>query len=689
MFYLQIKLIALDTIHIKPDQMVMILSESCGDSSSNTSENLQQILHEGVATEEHQPTSAASTKSKIEAHGTASEAISLNEAASSGNSSGSRNRNVSVVTPFLAKHLNDQNQIPRDNYYRYCYRHNPEVTCNKEADNTKMNYIQKSLEKLPSRDQEAINHVWSIFNAAPDNYRRLILRGLLSQCCFPQLSFVSQEVSSLIRIDFLSALPSEISLKILCYLDCASLCNAAQVSRKWQSLADDDRVWHHMCEQHIDRKCPNCGWGLPLMHMKRAREMTDDETKQSTYSETSPDTSSPSSGEKRDRENDEVESELKRIKMSQNENALQRKVLKKRPWKSVYSERYKLEKNWRKGLYTVKTFEGHTDGITCLQFNQKYLMTGSYDATVKIWRVDTGECIRTLTGHKKGIRSLAFDGQKLITSGLDSTIKVWNYHTGNCISTYRGHTDAVVSVDFLNKTIVSGSADQTVKVWHVDSRTCYTLRGHTDWVNSVKIHALSNTVFSASDDTTVRMWDLENNNCLRVFGGVDNNGHIGQVQCVIPFIYNNELVEDFVESEPSTGQGVINASDNSSSRNSDQLELTPSDSEINNAPLPENRNYPTHLLTCSLDNTIKLWNVKTGKCIRTQFGHIDVVWSLSSDTFRIISGAHDRLVKVWDLQNGKCLHTFSNNSSVSCVGLSDSRFAAGLENGSVKMWSFE
>lgn len=58
----------------------------------------------------------------------------------------------------------------------------------------------------------------------------------------PQLSFVSQEVASLIKIDFISTLPQEIALKILCYLDCNSLCNAAQVSRKWKTLADDDQV---------------------------------------------------------------------------------------------------------------------------------------------------------------------------------------------------------------------------------------------------------------------------------------------------------------------------------------------------------------------------------------------------------------------------------------------------------------
>lgn len=264
-----------------------------------------------------------------------------------------------------------------------------------------------------------------------------------------------------------------------------------------------------------------------------------------------------------------------------------------------------------------------------------------------------------------------FDNQKLISCGLDSTIKVWNYHNGQCISTYRGHEDAVVSVDFLDKTIVSGSADSTVKVWHVDSRTCYTLRGHTDWVNSVKIHPQSNTAFSASDDTTIKMWDLENHKCIKTFGGMESNGHVGQVQCVIPINYKDTLVADTDASEDTTGNEEINASD----------VMHHSDSNDNK--------YPTHLLTSSLDNTIKIWDVKTEKCIRTQFGHIEGVWSISADNFRIVSGAHDRLIKLWDLQDGKCLHTWSGDSIVNCVGLSDSSFAAGLENGKVKLYCFD
>lgn len=649
----------------------MNLQDLClpdGDTSTTT-ENLDIILQKGLSS-----SLAVSMSAKVDTwhHKEQPRSKSMTPVAIP-------SEDMSVVTPFLVKHINDQTNIPKDNIHKFCYRHNPDIVCNKQADDVKMKSIQQELETLPSRDREAISHVWLIFSAAPHPHRSLILKGLLSQCCFPQLLTISQEINQLIRIDFIATLPVEISLKILCYLDCKSLCNAAQVSRRWKELADDDRVWHHMCEQHIDRKCPNCGWGLPLMHMKRAREIHSD-----------------------------GEHDPKRRKTSDEKDP---EKVKKRPWKSVYSERYQLEKNWRNGTYTLQEFNGHKDGVTCLQFSRKYLMSGSYDATIKIWNIETGECVRTLTGHLKGVRALAFDSQKLITGGLDSTIKVWNYHTGQCISTYRGHDDAVSSVDFSGKTIVSGSADCTVKVWHVDSRTCYTLRGHSDSINCVKIHQPSNTVFSASDDTTVKMWDLNSNQCLRVFGGIENNGHVGQVETVIPFVFKgDDLIVDEADSDSESGsnahlrqqqhqyqqqlqnrRGLVTSQLPPSQLATIQNNGLPQASEApleNTFELPDNPNYPTHLLTSSLDNTIKLWDVKTGKCVRTQFGHIEGVWSISADTFRIVSGAHDRLVKVWDLQDGKCLHTFGNNASVSCVGLSSHSFAAGLENGVIKMYNF-
>ncbi|CCK69920.1 ubiquitin-binding SDF ubiquitin ligase complex subunit MET30 KNAG_0D01690 [Huiozyma naganishii CBS 8797] len=502
---------------------------------------------------------------------------------------------------------------PAFNFNRFCYRHDPDIqhslthtSCYKQ-DLKRVKKINDRISKLPIQEQSEIHHIISKFNNSNDRLRTLILDGLLNSCCFPQLSYVSSELKDMIKIDFISILPQELSLKILSYLDCQSLCQATKVCRRWKVLADDDRVWYHMCQQHIDRKCPNCGWGLPLLHMKnRAKAIKGKQQKQ-------------------------VEEDSQEAEKQMN------------PWKIIYRDRFKVELNWRKGKCMVKEFKGHMDGILSMKFNFRFLFTGSYDGTVAIWDLFTGKLIRRLNGHQDGVKTLFFDGQKLITGSLDKTIRVWNYMTGECISTYRGHTNSVMSVDSFKKIIVSGSADKTVKVWHVESRTCYTLRGHSEWVNCVKLHPKSFCCFSCSDDTTIRMWDIRTNTCLKVF-----TGHVGQVQKVIPLTILD--IENLVMDSNSADDETVTGVDESVNEETPPL--------VVGSQLDGTIPYPTHLLSCSLDNTIKLWEVKSGKCIRTQFGHVEGVWDIAADNFRIVSGSHDGSIKIWDLQSGRCMHTF-------------------------------
>lgn len=552
--------------------------------------------------------------------------------------------------------------LPEYNFTKFCYRHNPDIqfspthtACYKQ-DLKRTQEINANIAKLPLQEQSDIHHIISKYSNSNDKIRKLILDGILSTSCFPQLSYISSLVTHMIKIDFISILPQELSLKILSYLDCQSLCNATRVCRKWQKLADDDRVWYHMCEQHIDRKCPNCGWGLPLLHMKRARIQQN-----STGSSSNADIQTQTT----------------------------------RPWKVIYRERFKVESNWRKGHCRIQEFKGHMDGVLTLQFNYRLLFTGSYDSTIGIWDLFTGKLIRRLSGHSDGVKTLYFDDRKLITGSLDKTIRVWNYITGECISTYRGHSDSVLSVDSYQKVIVSGSADKTVKVWHVESRTCYTLRGHTEWVNCVKLHPKSFSCFSCSDDTTIRMWDIRTNSCLKVF-----RGHVGQVQKIIPLTIKD--VENLATDNTSDGSSL---QDDSIMADGVGESDTPSDEQ--ETVLDENIPYPTHLLSCGLDNTIKLWDVKTGKCIRTQFGHVEGVWDIAADNFRIISGSHDGSIKVWDLQSGKCMHTFNGRrlqretqhtqtqslgdkvAPIACVCIGDSECFSGDEFGCVKMYKFD
>lgn len=610
------------------------------------------------------------------------------------------------VAPFLTRHIPEQyaplgprpdGSQPSNANSRYCYRHRPDLKCRRQADEPSMEQLQQvrihhegyilgcvfwltrlqELQALPESDQQGISHVWSLFSAAPAKHRKLMLQGILAQCCFPQLSYISATVRDLIRIDFLTALPPEIAFKILSYLDTASLCRAAQVSHRWRELADDDVVWHRMCEQHIRRKCKKCGWGLPLLERKRLRESKREIEQRAlqwgNQGQSPNDAQSGSSGENAD---------AKSPSPNQDGDYFKTRY---RPWKEVYRDRFKVGTNWKYGRCSIKVFKGHTNGVMCLQFEDNILATGSYDATIKIWDTETGEELRTLRGHTAGIRCLQFDDTKLISGSIDRSIKVWNWRTGECISTYTGHRDGIVGLHFDSTILASASMDKTVKIWNFEDKSTFLLRGHTDWVNAVRVDTASRTVFSASDDCTVRLWDLDTKSCIRVF-----EGHVGQVQQVVPLPREFEFEEHDAECENDNTSIVSGDSDPASQRHEHGQDPSSSQSSPFGPAFDDGRPYPPrYIVTSALDSTIRLWETTTGRCLRTFFGHLEGVWAVAADTLRIVSGAEDRMVKIWDPRTGKCERTFTGHSGpVTCVCLGDSRFATGSEDCEVRLYSF-
>lgn len=95
------------------------------------------------------------------------------------------------------------------------------------------------------------------------------------------------------------------------------------------------------------------------------------------------------------------------------------------------------------------------------------------------------------------------------------------------------------------------------------------------------------------------------------------------------------------------------------------------------------------LISGSLDNTLKIWDVRTGRCIRTLFGHVEGVWSLDVDKLRIASASHDRTIKIWDRDTGYCQNTLvGHKGAVTCVSLSDDKIVSGSDDGDIKVWSF-
>ena len=117
----------------------------------------------------------------------------------------------------------------------------------------------------------------------------------------------------------------------------------------------------------------------------------------------------------------------------------------------------------------MRTFEGHSEGISCVQFDGSRIVSGSHDKTIRVWNIKTNSkwSVLTLTGHSGEVRCLHLEpgGNRLVSGSTDTTIKVWDldiqpdWSSIGCRVTMVGHTDTVRCVH------MSSSKVRTLNGW--------------------------------------------------------------------------------------------------------------------------------------------------------------------------------------------------------------------------------
>jgi WD40 repeat protein/serine/threonine protein kinase len=120
------------------------------------------------------------------------------------------------------------------------------------------------------------------------------------------------------------------------------------------------------------------------------------------------------------------------------------------------------------------TLVGHEREVTVLAFGPgDVLASGSYDASVRLWDIRTGQLKAICRGHTGGIRDLSFGraGEELASSSNDQTVRIWNWRTGTERRALVGHHGVVQSVayDPGGQTLASAGADGTVRLWQAAS----------------------------------------------------------------------------------------------------------------------------------------------------------------------------------------------------------------------------
>lgn len=288
-------------------------------------------------------------------------------------------------------------------------------------------------------------------------------------------------------------------------------------------------------------------------------------------------------------------------------------------WKTMFIANKRLQERWQKADMSYKYMNGHTDSVYCVQFDDKKVITGSRDRTIRVWDMKTAECIKVLSSnpdynpqnenldsavgtplqdfHTASVLCLQFDDQILVTGSSDSTCIVWSLPDYTPVGRLAFHTAGVLDVCFDDMHIVSCSKDTTVCIWDRNTRRLVRqLSGHRGPVNAVAIRG--NQIVSASGDALVKLWDVETGECLREF-----RGHMRGLACV-------QFSED--------ARTIVSGGN---------------------------------------DQVIRVWDAQTTECLMVLSGHEDLVRTLHLDSKnkRIISGSYDASVKVWNLDTGRMI----------------------------------
>ena len=120
----------------------------------------------------------------------------------------------------------------------------------------------------------------------------------------------------------------------------------------------------------------------------------------------------------------------------------------------------------------MRTFEGHTASVAIVAFSPDgtRILTGSVDASMRLWDTSTGQVARIFKGHTKTVQSVAFssDGKQIVSGSQDQLVKIWDVRTGQLQRDLDGrHTGHVASAVFAPESnrVVSASTDGTIRVW--------------------------------------------------------------------------------------------------------------------------------------------------------------------------------------------------------------------------------
>ena len=224
---------------------------------------------------------------------------------------------------------------------------------------------------------------------------------------------------------------------------------------------------------------------------------------------------------------------------------------------------------------------------------------GAGGGTAKLDPVATGLAQRPILSM--AVRTIAFspDGKLLASGSGEGEIVIWDVARSEVKQRWIGHDHWVFDIEFDKdgQRLLTAGGDNKVNIWSTeDWRLLQTFEDHDDDVHGVAITSNGRWLVTGSDDMLVIVRDLETGEARKLAG------HEAQVTSV---------------------------------------RITPDDQRI---------------LSSSRDETVRVWELATGRELAVLKGHQEDVLEINLDETgkRLLSASYDGTVRLWSLETFQC-----------------------------------
>jgi WD40 repeat protein len=254
-----------------------------------------------------------------------------------------------------------------------------------------------------------------------------------------------------------------------------------------------------------------------------------------------------------------------------------------------------------------------------------------------------GRVRHVFSGHSMGVSSLTLspDGRHAVSACFDRTLRLWDLQIGQELRRFRDYPGFDPGFIFTvayspdGRQLVSGGDPQILRLWDVQSgRVLRRFYGHTGQIRCVAFTHDGNYLLSSGRDQSVRLWDVNSSEQLRQWEIDARHG------CCLAFT-------------------------------------------------PDRRRFLSGYLT----KTMVLWDLDSGKELHSFEGHTgEILWAaFSPDGRRLLSASEaDKTVRLWDVETGRLLRTFMDSETVNGVAISpDGRLAVWGVGAAVRVWDLE